>query len=131
MNKRNLDNTPGIKPPRSFLIHPATMNLIENNKKTNTSKLTKLQTEDFLIPQINITPQNILSIYNIKYISDLEDNLNDFPDNNKYRLIKLFFQNNDIKNINKESLPNIISFLTKFTKLSTSDIIKNLKSKNI
>ena len=100
-------------------------------KKKDTAKLTKLQTEDFLIPQINITPQNILSIYNIKYISDLEDNLNDFPDNNKYRLIKLFFQNNDIKNINKESLPNIISFLTKFTKLSNSDIIKNLKSKNL
>lgn len=127
----------GITPSNSFLIHPATLKFLKQNQdKENNLYLNNTKTSDvFLTPEISFNPKTILEFYNIKYINELENYIDqDYTNQNKIRLIKLFFYTNkNIKNLNQNSIPNIINFLSSYYNLSHKQIenkLSDIKDKN-
>lgn len=127
----------GITPSNSFLIHPATLKFLKQNQdKENNLYLNNTKTSDvFLTPEISFNPKTILEFYNIKYINELENYIDqDYTNQNKIRLIKLFFYTNkNIKNLNQNYIPNIINFLSSYYNLSHKQIenkLSDIKDKN-
>lgn len=129
MDSRKIKNN-GITPSNSFLIHPATLKFIKQNQdKENKLYLNNTKKSDiFLTPQIAFNPKTILEFYNITYITDLEEYIaKDYTKQNKIRLIKLFFNlHKNIKNINFNSIPNIITFLSSYYDTNTKTIENKL-----
>ena len=131
MNSRKI-NTPGIN-PSSYLVHPATLKFIKKNqdkdKITIDKNKNKNKSESLLIPKIHFSYETILSSFNIKYIKDLDDNLDNFGKFNKIRLIDIYFKyNKDLKNYTKNDIDNIYLFLSQEFNLSNKQIYNNLTS---
>lgn len=122
---RKINKQDGIIPPNSFLIHPATMRLIKNNKNKDLSNIKNLKTNDFLTPQINVDSNIILKAFDVKYILDIENNFNNITDRNKIRLLKILIkQNKDIRNT--KNIPKIINFLQEYYNTNSKDVFKYL-----
>jgi len=137
-SKRKLKYT-GITPPSSFLIHPATLQFIKNNKNNDNETIYKkdsiLQNSGkykniFAIPRIDFNPNKILSFYNIKYIVDLEEYIKHFTNSIllSKRLISLFFDNNkNLNNITPDDIPNIYEFINRNYNINNDTIYNNFK----
>lgn len=127
MNSRKI-KTPGIN-PSSYLIHPATLKFIKKNQdKKKITVEPKNEIDDvMLIPEISFSYEEILNSYKIKYIQDLNENLNKYSDNTKIRLIDLYFKfNKSIKNYDKQHIENIYSFLEDEFLLDSKQIYNKL-----
>ncbi|ADO67522.1 hypothetical protein crov488 [Cafeteria roenbergensis virus] len=125
MNTRKI-KTPGIN-PSSYLIHPATLKFIKKNQNKQPIKTNTSNKNVMLIPKISFSYQEILSAYQIKYIQDLNDNINNFGKLTKIRLINLYFKyNKNIKHYQETDIPNIYTFLTDEFNLSSQEIYNNL-----
>ena len=128
MNTRKIQNT-GIVPSNSFLIHPATLKIIKQNDKDNKQKIHfKKDTKSniYLIPSINFSSSEILNFYNITYITDLEEQLNQYGDFTKLRLLKLLLSKSSFNNLSKDSMPNIFNFLLKYYDISEATLNNKL-----
>lgn len=108
---RKLKDFDGVKPPQSFLIHPVTLRLIEDKKEIE--RVTSTLDEIFQLPTINFTKEDILKAYNIKFINDLENYLENNTEN--IRIIRIFFEENKnkIKRIEKNDILNVLEILGK------------------
>jgi len=126
MNSRQI-KTPGIN-PSSYLIHPATLKIIKKNQEKEKITINSKETKNvMLIPKIDFSYEEILNSYKIKYIQDLNINLNNFGKLTKIRLIDLYFKyNKNIKNYQEKDIPNIYSFLSEEFDLEEKDIYKKL-----
>lgn len=129
MNTRKI-NTPGIN-PSSYLVHPATLKFIKNNQDKEKISINKNRNkqDSLLIPKISFPYQTILNSFQIKYIKDLNDNLDNFGELNKIRLINIYFKfNKNLKNYTKNDIPYIYEFLSQKFNLTNKEIFKNLTS---
>ena len=122
MNTRKIKNQ-GIVPSNSYLIHPATLLLVKQNQIKQPAKK---EQNIYLIPSINFTPNEILQFYNITYITDLENTINQYPPLTIIRLLKLLLNNTNLNNLTKDKLPNIYDFLLNYFDLDTSTLNKKL-----
>lgn len=120
--KRHIINN-GINPSSSFMLNPFTLSL---NRIKNNKKVKKIDSMELLYPELNLDPKKILTSYNITYISDLENNLTYYSNYQINRILKLLFfiYHKEFKNLNYNSIPNIINHLSEFYNLSRNDIQK-------
>lgn len=127
-NTRKIKNS-GITPPQSYLIHPATLAIIKKNQESKIySEKTKNTT--FLYPTISFNKQTLLSFYNIKYLSDLEEKLFNYPELTRIRLLKLLLDQTKLTNLSQDKLPNIFNFLEEYYNINTKTVEKNLSMLN-
>jgi hypothetical protein len=120
---RKIKNFDGTKPPQSFLIHPVTLKLLE--EKNNELKSNQTPLEDFSLPKLDFSLEEILQAYQIKFLDDLE-NYYSTNDIKSIRLIKIFFQVNQkkIKKINKDQILAVLEIIKlEYPKLSFDKII--------
>lgn len=124
MNSRKIKNK-GIIPSNSFLIHPTTLLIVKQTE----IKQKKIKTQNkniYLIPSINFSKEEILKFYNITYIIDLENTLNNYPELTRIRLLKIILSNSNITNITKDKQPNIYNFLLNYFNLDKISLNKKL-----
>lgn len=125
MNTRKI-KTNGISPPQSYLIHPSTLAIIKKNNDTDNIYSKESTDNTFLYPTISFNKNTLLGFYNIKYITDLEEKLFNYPELTRIRLLKLLLENNNLTNLTKDKLPNIFSFLEEYYSITSKTVENNL-----
>jgi len=126
---RKIKDFDGVKPPQSFLIHPVTLRLIQE-KKDDSIKINQKEFNDikmFELPTINFSNDTILQSYNIKFINDLEQYLENNKEN--IRIIKIFFQENKNKilHLEKNDILNILEIISNKYNLTFDKTLNKLK----
>lgn len=130
ISTRKLKDLKNVVPAHSFIIHPATADILKKQHDTDFKKITqkKNDTNLLLYSTINLEPDYLLDLYNIKYIDDLESFISYNKEKDNIRFVKIYFEHNKdkIKKINISSITNIVDIIKNNYKIDNKKIQINL-----